>query len=170
MAANNWIPIGTSSGSATDYSFTSIPSGEYKGFILRGSLQASSSVFTNEFYLRCNNDTGSNYADADFGYLANTTSVRSNMVDSVSGGTGGFTGGSYLGNWQAVVEIHIFGVSDTNRYTTWVGTSAMGGGANGYNINMFAGGIWKNTANVTQLDTFVLSPDTNSTFTLYGRK
>ena len=144
MAANNWIPIGTSSGSATDYSFTSIPSGEYKGFILRGSLQASSSVFTNEFYLRCNNDTGNNYADADFGYMINTTSVRSNMADSVSGGTGGFTGGSYLGNWQAVVEIHIFGVSDTNRYTTWVGTTSMGGGAQGYNINMFAGGICVN--------------------------
>ena len=64
----------------------------------------------------------------------------------------------------------IFGNDDSNRYTQWVGTSAMGGGSNGYNVTMFAGGLWKDMSVVTQLDTFAFNFNSNSVLTLYGRK
>jgi len=169
MAANNWIPIQTISGAATEYSFTSIPAG-YKSLILKGNLQSATTGYTQEFYLRCNGDTGYNYQDSDFGYQLNTTSLRTNGAQSVSGGTGGFVGASYLGDWGSHVEIHMFGVDNTDRYTTWAGTSAVGGGANGYNVTMFGGGIWQNTASITQIDTLSLNANANSTLTLYGRK
>ena len=92
------------------------------------------------------------------------------MADSVSGGTAGFIGGSYLGDWMAHIEIHIFGNDDSNRYTQWVGTSAMGGGANGFNVTMFGGGLWKDMSVVTQLDTFAFNFNSDSVLTLYGRK
>ena len=169
MAGNNWIPIESISGAATDYSFTSIPAG-YKSLILKGLVQSSNSAYVQEGYLRCNNDTGNNYADSEFGYHSNYSTVKHAMTDSVSGGTAGFIGGSYLGDWMAQVDIHIIGNDASNRYTQWVGTSAMGGGSNGYNVTMFGGGLWKDMSVVTQLDTFAFNFNSNSVLTLYGRK
>lgn len=169
MAANNWIPIESLSGTATDYSFTNIPSG-YKSLILKGSVQSATNTFMQIVSMQCNGDTGNNYAKSEFGYRENVTTQRYLMSDSQGAGYFGWVGGSYLGDWRAHVEIHIFGYDNTDRYTQWVGTASTGAGTHGYNSTIFMGGVWKNTSVVTQLDTDYLNPNSKSRLTLYGRK
>tara|TARA_B100001996_G_C18620349_1_gene577440 strand:- start:773 stop:1282 length:510 start_codon:yes stop_codon:yes gene_type:complete len=169
MAANNWIPIQTLSGAAANYSFTSIPSG-YKSLILKGSMQSATNTFMQICELQCNGDTGTSYAKSTFGYRENATTLRYFMGDAQTGGYFGWIGGSYLGDWNSHVELHIFGYDNTDRYTQWAATCSTGAGAQGYNSTIFMGGIWKNTSVVTQLDTVYLNPDAGSRLTLYGRK
>ena len=169
MATNNWIPIQTISGASTNYSFTSIPAG-YKSLILKGSVQSATNTFMQICSMRCNSDSGTNYGYGEFGYRENNTTLQTGMWDNGDAGYLCQIGGSYLGDWNSHVEIHIFGYDNTDRYTQWVGTSSTGAGAQGYNSTAFYSGYWKDTSVVTQLDTVYTNPDAGSRLTLYGRK
>ena len=168
MAANNWIPIGTNSGASSDYSWTSIPAG-YNELILRGHVQSATSSFMIRGELRFNGDTASNYSASEYGY-EETGTLRYYADGAKDAGYFCYIGGSYLGDWMSLVECHIYGVSDSNRVTTFNSMASCGGASNGYNANIFCSGMWENSSTITQIDTVNMNPSANSIMTLYGRK
>ncbi len=169
MALDGFVYLAETSGAAANFSFTSIPSG-YVDLVMRGSVQSATGAFTQTADMRCNGDTGSNYDQFFFGTNGSTTTTYSSETAAQASGTLGVCGGSYLGTWTAEWETYISGYDDSSSYTTWVTRCGMGGGASGYNVNAFAGGIWRNTATVTSLTSVNLNQDADTRILLFGRR
>ena len=156
-AGSTYTPIATTttSGSASSYTFTSIPS-TYTDLVLviQGSADASTTVA-----LRVNGDTGSNYS---FTYIyGNGSSATSSRGTSQ---TNMISNDITTSQSTGIAQFMNYSNTTTNKTVLTRGGAAdistLG------NVN-----LWRNTAAITSITVFLASPRTfsnGSTFTLYG--
>ena len=163
------IATSTSTGSAGDITFTSIPS-TYKHLQIRGILRTNDTGSFNNQGMRFNSDTGSNYkshtlqgdgASATAGVVASAT----NFNDFMRATSNSLTAGIF-----SAVVMDILDYADTSKYKTW--RALQGGDANGSGIIGLNSGVWMST---TAINSITISPSGGtaiqySSFALYGVK
>jgi hypothetical protein len=165
MAAGpTYTPIASAStsGSASSYTFSSIPNTYTDLLLVVNGTNSSGS--TEDLMVRYNGDTGSNYSRT---YLEGTTSAL---------GSGRTTGavyaiiGGYIGSGKNFVSIFQFlNYSNTPTYKTSLSRANIGNAAT-YGIYTTAG-LWSSTAAINSIQVFWPSAGTfgnGTTLTLYG--
>jgi hypothetical protein len=157
-AGSTYTPIATTTlaSTATEYTFTSIPS-TYTDLVL---VVAGQTASTGSSALRVGNgsiDTGSNYS---YTYLkGNGTTATSARASSI---TLGYIGEFY--NSQTVTTINIMNYANTTTFKTFISRSNNAGNA----VSTWVS-LWRSTAAINQVR--FLSGDTmaiGTTLTLYG--
>jgi hypothetical protein len=155
------IATTTTSGSASTYTFSSIPSTYTDLFLVVNGTNSSGS--TEDLMCRFNGDTGSNYSRT---YLEGTGSVTSsgrttNAVYAIIGG--------YIGAGQNFVSIFQFlNYSNTTTNKTSISRASIATGT--YGLYTTAG-LWRSTAAINSIQVFWPSAGTfgnGTTLTLYG--
>lgn len=159
----------TSTGSAGDIEFTSIP-GTYKHLQLRGLLRTNDSGSFNNQALRFNGDTGSNYSLHRM--VGNQTTVTANATTNI-GSINDFMraiSDNQAANTFSAVIIDILDYADTNKYK--VIRVLNGQDINGSGEIILVSGLWESTSAITSLKILPSGGTaiTNSTFALYGIK
>jgi len=161
---------------ASSVTFTNIPTTGYSHLQLRILGQTNRGTYgTDSFYLRFNNDNGSNY---DFGYLrgdgSSPASYHSNGGQSYieMGSTLGTTTASQYTFGASIIDI--FEYSNGSKYKTLralTGTD-INGVISGYGGFVYlTSGLWKNYSTITSIQlTFDNTVSQNSQFALYGVK
>jgi hypothetical protein len=159
----------TSTGSAGDITFSSIPA-TYKHLQIRGILRTNDTGGFNNQGMRFNSDTGSNYkshvlrgdgASATAGVVANTT----NFNDFMRAASASMTAGIF-----SVLVMDILDYANTNKYKTF--RALEGGDANGSGSIGLTSGVWMSTSAIS---TITISPSGGtaiqySSLALYGIK
>lgn len=159
----------TSTGSAGDIEFTSIP-GTYKHLQLRGILRTNDSGSFNNQTLRFNGDTASNYALHRLrGDGANTAANGVANIGSINDFMRA-TGSGIASNIFSAAIVDILDYADTNKYKTI--RVLNGQDANGSGEIILVSGLWRSTSAITSLKIFVSGGTaiSGSTFALYGIK
>jgi hypothetical protein len=147
----------TSSSSASTTTFSSIP-GTYTDLIL---VVTGSMSVDNNFRIRFNGDTGTNYSDTRVsGDGSSAASSRASSQTSIKISQGTHTN---LGTYSA----QIMSYANTNVYKTALMTSAMPASA----VNR-AVGLWRSTSAITSLTVFTASGNftDGATMNLFGVK
>jgi len=161
-----------SSGTST-VTFSSIPA-TYDHLQVRLIAQSSRPTYSrDEWHIRLNSDSGSNYAW--HGTYANGTTLSSVHGTGDTKINGQDILGTNVDNFWGVAIIDILDYANTNKYKTvriFGGLDTNNAGVSGFNGALdHYGGTWKNTAAVSTI-TFVNSSSTNfrqySRFALYG--
>lgn len=159
----------TSTGSAGDIEFTSIP-GTYKHLQLRGILRTNDTGSFNNQPLRFNGDTASNYALHRLrGDGANTTANGVVNIGSINDFMRA-TGSGIASNIFSAAIVDILDYADTNKYKTI--RVLNGQDDNGSGEIILVSGLWRSTSAITSLKIFVSGGTaiSGSTFALYGIK
>lgn len=159
----------TSTGSAGDIEFTSIP-GTYKHLQLRGILRTNDTGSFNNQALRFNGDTASNYALHRL--RGDGTSTAANAASSI-GSINDFMraiGSGIASNIFSTAIVDILDYADTNKYKTI--RVLNGQDANGSGEVILVSGLWRSTSAITSLKITVSGGTaiSGSTFALYGIK
>jgi hypothetical protein len=157
-AGSTYTPIATTTlaSTATEYTFTSIPS-TYTDLVL---VVAGQTASTGSSALRVGNgsiDTGSNYSYTNL--KGNGTTATSARASSI---TLGYIGEFY--NSQTVTTINIMNYANTTTFKTFISRSNNAGNA----VSTWVS-LWRSTAAINQVR--FLSGDTmaiGTTLTLYG--
>ena len=155
------IATATGTGSSATITFSSIPS-TYQHLQVRFEIDTNSNGALLE--LRCNGDTGSNYANHYFeGNGSSVTATGFSSVQSMYFPAESHTTYSYVG----IVDIHDY--ASTTKYKTiraFDGFDANGSGQVG-----LMSGLWMNTTAINSLS-FILQTNfqTPTKFSLYGIK
>jgi hypothetical protein len=157
--ASTYEPIAsyTASGSASTTTFSSIP-GTFTDVIL--IITGSMSV-DNNFRIRFNGDTGSNYSDTRVsGDGSSAASERQSSQTSIRASQGTHTN---LGTFS----VQVMSYANTNVYKTTLGTSAIPASAVNRNV-----GLWRSTSAITSLTVFTASGNftDGTTMNLFGVK
>ena len=160
------------SANASSISFTSIPA-TYKNLEVRGVLRAGASSTQQTLFIRLNNDSAANYADFLFTANGSTTSSTGRATQTEIEYYN-FPGNSATANVYAPTVITINDYANTNKYKAVRCLSGFdtGGGTAGSTIHM-AGGYWRSTSAVSQIDIFFQITPTilqYSELALYGVK
>jgi len=159
----------TSTGSAGDITFTSIPA-TYKHLQIRGILRTSDTGSFNNQGMRFNSDTGSNYkshtlrgdgTSATSGVVAGST----NFNDFMRAASNSLTAGIF-----SAIVMDILDYADTNKYKTF--RALEGGDANGSGSIGLTSGVYMST---NAINSITISPSGGtaiqySSFALYGIK
>ena len=160
------IATATGTGSSGTITFSSIPS-TYKHLQIRGNFMTSNSGQI--LYVRCNGDSGTNYAWHLLG--GDGTNVYANNGTSATymngyGNNVGTANASYM--TTAIVDIHDYASTTKNKtMRSFSGLDKNGSGE----VNLTSG-LWINTNAVTSVTLTFLSGNwtTSTTFALYGIK
>ena len=157
-AGSTYTPIATTtfSGSATSYTFSSIPS-TYTDLVLVCNIFNSSSANT---YVRFNGDSGTNYSRTQLS--GNGTSATSGRVTSTNAG---YIDAVPTQTPQENIIVSFQNYSNTTTYKTYLARSN-----NASTGVQAAVGLWQNTA---AINTILISCDSGTmtsgtTLTLYG--
>lgn len=164
----------TVSGSSTSVITFSSISQTYTHLVLRGLLKLSPTSGTDiTCYVKFNSDAGSNYTWAVINGYNATASVGNRSVSTSTGI--GFTAApssaTALASMYGPMIVTIEDYSNSNKFTTL--RSFDGDVANSTYGNLdYRGGVWANTAAVTQMDLYAGSGNyvAGSTIALYGIK
>lgn len=157
----------TGNGSASSFTFSSIPSG-YTHLQIRLIARGVRSFDTEQFYIRFNSDTGNNYAwhkiQADGGGVGAYNSSSTNVIYSFI-----MPANNSTANSVATSVIDILDFANTNKRKT---VRVLGGyDANGSGYLDFTSGLWNNTAAITSVTVLSNGAFTStSQFALYGIK
>jgi hypothetical protein len=156
----------TATSTGTSNVFSNIPSG-YESLVVRGQAMTGQNLFMATAVHRINGNTGMIYDSWNY-YNPATAAVIHDVTNTNAGNTARM-GGAYLGNWFSHFETTFFGSGDSTSYTKWITVFGMSGGNGGYGAAGVMGGVWADTAVVTQLD-MLGSWYAGSTLALYGRR
>lgn len=159
--------------STSTISFTSIPS-IYTDLRIIGALRADNGADVQDFYLRYNNDSTSNYQYLTQRLPNDTTTWGSTFVQTgdTSVRFSYCAGGNSSANVFGPVEIHISGYANTSTYTLL--QSHYGQGSEGSGASVRWQGVtsahYKTTTTVNRIDIFVSSGNfvAGSNLYLYG--
>ena len=171
MACWNLIQHQELSSGAASVTFTGI-SASYDHLVLLSSARSDSSSYTDYINFQVNNDTGSNYSRRA---INNNTGT----VGAVSGSSGTvwtynyMTAANALADTFGVMETWFINYSNTAHYKTVMSTSTASNnsGTSAQYGQRFAGGLWSNTAAISEIDILTSGGDDfvqYSSFTLYG--
>lgn len=175
-APNSYESIATvtvGGGGAANIEFTSIPA-TYTHLQIRSINQSNRATYSrDEFAMRFNSDTGTNYSwHAIYGSVSTISAQKETTVSRILGqdcvGANGYWG-------NAVIDILDY--KNTNKYKTVRFLAALGtnnAGVDGYNgALVFTSGNWRNTNAITSI---TIAPTSGSAwnqytqFALYGIK
>jgi hypothetical protein len=160
-AGSTYTPIATTttSGNATSYTFTSIPS-TYTDLIVVCNVAADVSTSVQIQVGNGSADTGTNYS---------WTYVLGNGSSAVSGRASNSTyylGGDLTGGESSTDITHIFNYANTTTNKTVIARGSAAG------LNTYATvGLWRSTAAINTVKVFLETPryfTNNSKITLYG--
>lgn len=159
----------TLSGTASTFTFTSIPS-TYKHLQIRGIAMGNSTV---NAFITFNGDTGTNYSWHWMGGDGtNASTNQGSSTNQIVGFTSGFVGSSVI---AAATIMDIPDYASTNKYKTLRAFNGYDGNQShaGYIPLTLSSGLWRNTAAITSI-TITVSGGynwlANSQMALYGIK
>jgi hypothetical protein len=182
FTVGNFFSIATETiggSSSSTVTFSNVPSTYTHLQIRMISTGTRADYAIGEINIQFNGDTGNNYAYHDFygdgaaGTLYTSYGTTQSSIRQAPGTFGGTTGGNTRFG-SAIIDI--FDYSDSNKYTTVRGLSALdlNGTINGLGGRVgFASGSWRNTSTVTSITITAsgASPFLQySKFALYGIK
>lgn len=129
----------TLTNTVTELTFSSIPQ-TYTDLVL---IVTAKGTGTDDLYIRCNSDTGSNYA---YVYLTGNGTAASSGRGSVNSGLLTDYDGTPSTDNNHIAVIHFLNYSNTTTYKTMLSRS--GRAASGTNLLM---GLWSNTSAISSL-------------------